>query len=87
VLYFFLFLFFWVVTKTESSGLVSTDLVSLAIAKHTCLYLFCGFSEQVLWSNVLQKGNIMNPPISLDDVISLGCSSGGRKTCRLICAG
>jgi hypothetical protein len=59
--------------------LVSTDLVSLAIAKHTCLYLFCGFSEQVLWSNVLQKGNIMNPPISLDDVILFGVAAVGEE--------
>jgi hypothetical protein len=52
------------------------------------LFFFCGFSKRV-WSHVLHKCNIVNPPICLDDVTSLGLQKWGKKNlqanlCRLV---
>jgi hypothetical protein len=41
--------------------------LGFAIEDRDHLFFLCGFSKRV-WSHVLQKCNIMNPPICLDDV-------------------
>jgi hypothetical protein len=42
------------------------------------LFFSCGFSSRI-WKHVMELCCVLNSPICWDDVVSLGCRSGGAK--------